>query len=204
MSSKLESKKWRVRGVLPGAVLAASCVREPVERLCPQVAEGQLVVSELRAAKRGGAEVSWIELFNAGGAEVELLGMGVRLRRLDGGAEQRLLVRREVAVAAGEYVVLGQVLDDERPAGIAYGFALDVPGPFYAAAAVELESCEVLVDRMAYGQLPAAASYALGVAPPSAAANDAASAWCADSSEVEEGELEGSVGTPGKANRSCR
>ncbi len=81
------------------AVAAASCVREPAERSCPEVAAGALVVSELGAAPRG--EPSWVELVNVAEHEVDLLGVGVRMRRLDGGAEQRSLVREERGGGAG-------------------------------------------------------------------------------------------------------
>jgi hypothetical protein len=147
--------------------------------------------------------VSWIELWN-GGAEIDLRGAAVRIRRLDGGAEQRALVRRSVVVAGGEYAVLGQVADEERPAWVDYGFGVDVPSPLYAAAAIEVESCEVMVDRMTYAQLPAMASLALREEARSAAGNDEAAAWCADASVALEGASGETVGTPGKANRPCR
>lgn len=201
----LEAKRWSRCVALLGAMVGgAGCVREPVERLCPDVEEGQLVVSELRVGKRGGSEASWIELWNGGEAEVDLLGAAVRIRRLDGGAEQRALVRRSVVVAAGEYAVLGQVRDEARPAWVDYGVGPDAPSPLYAAAAVEVESCEVLVDRMTYAQLPAVASLALSEEARSAAENDEAAAWCADASEASGGAGGETVGTPGKANRSCR
>lgn len=218
-----EVKTWSRRGARGSAAVArlalgllpalAGCVREPVERLCPEVAAGELVVSELRAGKRGSAEVSWIELWNGGAQEIDLLGAAVRWRRLDGGAEQRALVRRSVPVAPGAHVVLGQVVDEARPAWLAYGFAADAPAPFYAAAAVEVESCERLVDRMTYAQLPARGSLALGDEARSALGNDAAAAWCADASAGPPpggddggrgGESEDLVGTPGRANPPCR
>jgi hypothetical protein len=188
--------------LLGGALLG--CVREPAERLCPEVRAGALVVSELRAAPAGSAgEASWIELFNASEHELDLEGLGVRLVRLDGGAEQRALVRRALPLAAGAALVLGQTRDDDRPAYAAYGFALDVPGPFYAAGAVAVESCEVLVDRMTYAKLPADASHALGAWPPAADGNDEAAAWCPDAGR--DGSASAlSPGTPGEGNPPCR
>ncbi len=189
--------------LLAGA--AVGCAREPEERLCPELAAGALVVSELRVAAAGkGGEASWLELFNASAQEVDLQGLGVRLLRLDGGAEQRLLIRRSLPLAAGAQLVLSQALDDARPPYAAYGFAIDAPGPFYAAAAVTVESCEQPVDRMTYAQLPAAASYALGSWPPVAdgpEGNDAAAAWCADAGRAGAAMT---PGTPGERNRPCR
>ena len=178
---------------------SSGCVREPAERLCPEVEVGALVVSELRiAARRGGGEESatWIELFNASGAEVDLLGIGVRARRLDGGAEQRLLVRRELVVADGGWVVLSQTDDEARPDYADYGFGAVAAAPFYATAELAVESCERVVDRMTYGKLAVDASYALGAWPPSASGNDEAAAWCADGS--------GAPGPPGERNSPCR
>jgi hypothetical protein len=177
------------------ALVAGSCAREPAERLCPEAAAGALVVSELSAAPRGGdpPSPSWIELFNASGDELDLLGVGVRMRRLDGGAEQRLLVRRSLVAPAGEAVVLSQSAEGQEPAFASYGFAADAPGAFYAAAVVTVESCEAELDRLTYARLPAAGSLSLGAWPPSAEANDLAGAWCADAQ-----------GSPARRNQPCR
>jgi hypothetical protein len=187
-------------------VMGAGCVREPVERLCPEVAEGALVVSELRIApSRAGDSATWIELYNASEAELDLLGVGVRVRRLDGGAEQRLLVRRELVVPAGGLAVLSQMPDDARPAYADYGFGAEAPGPFYATGALAVESCEGVVDRMTYGKQPAEASYAFGAWPPSASGNDEAAAWCADGDRAGEDEGEPATpGTPRERNPPCR
>jgi hypothetical protein len=192
----------RKSALLGSVAICAGCVREPAERLCPDVEVGALVVSELRvAASRGGADgATWIELFNASAAEIDLLGIGVRVRRLDGGAEQRLLVRRELVVAAGGLVVLSQTGEGARPGYADYGFGGDVTAPFYATAEIAVESCERVVDRMSYGKLAADASYALGAWPPSASSNDEAAAWCADG----DGDGDSAPGTPGERNPPCR
>lgn len=155
------------------AVAVAGCVREPAERLCPDVEVGALVVSELGAAPRG--EPSWIELVNATADELDLRGVGVRLRRLDGGAEQRILVREALFVGAGAPVVLR------------------LEASFYAAGALRVESCEDELDLVTYAQLPAQGSLSLGEQPPSASGNDRPEAWCVDAQ-----------GTPAERNRPCR
>lgn len=177
--------------VSAAVVTCVGCAREPVERLCPEVAVGALVISELRIG-----DETWVELYNASEADLDLLGVGVRVRRLDGGAEQRLLVRRELMLPAGQLAVLSQTRDEERPGYADYGFGADAPGPFYTTAAIAVESCERVVDQMTYGKLAAGASYALGAWPPSASGNDEAAAWCADG--------EGEPGTPGERNPPCR
>jgi hypothetical protein len=205
LGARFEAKKWRLRAAQLGAMAAAAgCVREPAERSCPELEEGQLVVSELRAGVRGGAEPSWLELWNGGAAEVDLLGAAVRMRRLDGGAEQRALVRRSVVVAGGAYAVLGLVADEQRPAWVDYGFGGDAGSPLYAAGAVEVESCELTVDRMTYARLPERASLALGEEARSAVGNDEAAAWCADARVASAGAGGATVGTPGEDNRACR
>lgn len=154
-------------------VAVAGCARAPVERLCPELEVGALVVSELGAAPRG--EPSWLELVNATADEVDLAGVGIRMRRLDGGAEHRSLVREELLVGPGAPVVVR------------------LEAPFYAAAALWLESCEVDLDRVTYAQLPARGSLSLGEWPPSSSGNDRSEAWCTDAQ-----------GSPAERNQPCR
>ena len=56
-------------------------MREPAETVCPQLAAGDLVVSEVRGPQRPeDASGAWVEIFNASGREVDLLGIKVRFR----------------------------------------------------------------------------------------------------------------------------
>lgn len=174
--------------------LTAGCVRAPAEAQCPAVAPGELAITEVRGAGRGGA-APWIEV--RAERELDLLGLRLRVRRPDGGAEQVALVRSSVVVGAGGYAVLAAAELELAPAN--YVFAEELP--WFSTAALQLESCEGMVDRMVHPVLPENGTYSLGrpeAGGSFAAHNDRAGAWCFDT--LGTGAL---VGTPGQENRPC-
>lgn len=176
--------------------LVAACVRPPAEALCPVVAPGELAITEVRGPGRGGSSPPWIEV--RAERELELLGLRLRVRRPDGGAEHVALVRSSVSVQAGGHVVLGVAAP--APAEVGYTFGDELPWPWFPVAVLELESCDVTVDRMSHPVLPEEGTYSLEPPPAgvsSASHNDRATSWCRDAS----GPL---VGTPGQENRPCR
>jgi hypothetical protein len=170
-----------------------------------------LVVSELRGAQSGPDTYgTWIELYNASDATLDLTGLAVDLVKLDGSAEARVLVRaRDLTLAAGAYVVLGRAVAGDEPAHVDYGYVVDFDADLYDNAAIELWGCQELVDRIVYRSLPEQGTLALdGSVAPNAAANDEAdaddpdSAWCVDAAVGPSTEL-GAPGTPGEANPPC-
>jgi hypothetical protein len=175
--------------------LAVGCVRDPVAAECPDLAPGELVVTELRGPQDPEDALGvWVEVYNASGGTVDLLGTKVRFRRKDGSSEVPILVRRSVSVPAGSYAVLGLVPDDDtRPAHINYGFAGDFHQTFLAAAAVDVEACGTRIDRAVYDVLPDTGTYSLGITP-NADENDIPAAWCTNAA---------SEGTPQQANPPC-
>jgi len=131
----------------PAIVLVAlsACVREPAPAICPDADAGDLVVSAIGAAADG----EWLEVENASGGDLDLEGLQLRFRRIDGGASARVIVRRSVVVAAGGRAVLARRPDADLPPGIAYGMAVDLP-TWFAAGAVEVAACDRVVDRIVY------------------------------------------------------
>lgn len=195
--------RWRApRGSAVILVLGA-CVRPPAERLCPPLQEGELVITELRGKGAAGADgLPWLELRNASGRELDLQGLRLRFRRLDGGAELGALVRRAVALSPEGRAVLSLAEDEARPAFAAYGLGEEISEPWFAAAAVQVESCEVLVDRVLHPPLPETGTYALGEPWPAAelaTRNDLPAAWCVDPAGTPS-----APGTPGQENPPCR
>ena len=192
-----------VRGIGTSvAVLAAfgsGCVRDPEPAECPQnIGVGDLIITEFRGEQSDMLDTGgiWVELFNASGATVDLLGIKVRFRKKDGSDEVPILVRRSVNVNAGEYAVLGLVLDDSnKPEYINYGFLEDFhTDEFLPAAAVDVEACGVRIDRAVYDTLPKVGTYSFGVSPPDADANDVPINWCENTAPA---------GTPRQANPAC-
>lgn len=181
------------------AVLAlAACARDPAPAECPDVAPGDLVVTEIRGPQAAGDTLGvWVELYSA--RQVDLLGTKIRFRKKDGSTETDVIVRRSLPVAAGQYVTLGLYPDDDtRPAYIDYGMAGDYHESFLPAAAVDVEACGTLIDRAVYDVLPKMGTFSLG-GPPSADTNDLPASWCTDAT------MDGTTypGTPREPNIAC-
>jgi hypothetical protein len=195
-------------------VLLPACDREAEPLLCTEVAAGGLVITEIRGGALTDTDGQWIELYNAGGAPVELQGLAVDLETL-GGDVDRVLLRRAHAVAPGDRAVIGKFADDAPPAHVDVGWG--TTGAIASRGAVSI-ACGARIDRVPYGvnpepqpplpdplpsglPLPDASAhedtnppsqppsprrgtYALGLDPPDAVGNDAFDAWCVDSTET--------------------
>ena len=191
-----------MRVVLAVSLLVA-CAREPEESLCPDVQPGALIVTEVRGPQMPADAINgeWIELYNASSASVDLVGLRVRFRRKDGSSEIPVIVRENVPVAAGAYVVLGLFLNDaSRPAHVDYGFASDFDESWLAAAAIDVESCGTRVDRATYDALPRMGTFSFGGgAPLDGDMNDDLRLWCTNAS------MTGATypGSPRAANPPC-
>jgi hypothetical protein len=175
---------------------------------CPEVAEGELVVTEIRGAQSpepGYGE--WIEIYNASPDAVDLTGLRVSLTKLVDGTAAGSFVLRSGAleVAPGGYFVLGRFRRGEEPSYIQYGYANDYNADLPGGAAVDIESCGVLVDRMIYRSLPSEGTYTLNgaIEPPEDAENDNEDSWCVDLIEDGDTPTMGIRGTPGEKNIPC-
>lgn len=177
-------------------LVLAACERDPAEELCPPLSAGDLVITEIRGPQTPADIVTgpWLELYNASGHVVDLLGIRVRFHDAQNN-EDVVLVRRSIAMQAGSYAVLGMADDRALPPKVDYGFVLDFhDNPFPdGLTGVDVNSCDTLVDKISYDGLPSKGSYSLG-GPPSADANDTKSPWCTDSM---------SAGTPQAPNIQC-
>ena len=173
-------------------IAAAGCVRAPAKAECPSLGAGDLVITEIRGDDDDTLG-PWVEVYNASGDRVDLLGTQVRFRKRDGSSETDVIVRRSLEVAPGSYTVLGLFPDDAmRPAFVDYGFAADYHTSWLTSAAVDVEACSQLVDRAIYDSLPDVGTFSLGTQPPDATANDFPASWCTDA-----------TGTPQQANNPC-
>lgn len=192
-----------VRLAVALAILLAlsACERDAEEALCPDVAVGGLIVTEVRGPQNPADAVNgeWIEIYNASGASIDMEGIRVRFRRKDGSSEIPIIVRESTPVAAGGYVVLGLFLNDaSRPAHVDYGFASDFTQSWLAAAAIDVETCGTRIDRAVYDVLPKMGTFSFG-ATPNADMNDDLGLWCTNVTMM------GTAypGTPKQANPPC-
>ena len=177
-------------------VILVGCARDPAMALCPELATGELVVTEFRGPQSADDTLPvFVELYNASGRGIDLEGLKIRFRKKDGSSEIDVLVRRPLQTSANAYVVLGLVPDNSsRPSYIDYGFAGDFKQGFLPAAAVDVVSCDQLIDRAVYDVLPKTGTHSLGTAPPSANDNDIPASWCDNPV---------SAGTPQQPNPPC-
>jgi hypothetical protein len=141
----------------------------------------------------------WIELFNASGGAIDLVGLRVRFRRLTGDEVGAFVVRREVSAGAGAYTVLGLDLDESDQAYLDYGFSADFHSSWPSAAAVDVFACDTQIDQLIYDSLPNTGTYSLGAMPPTYEVNDVPANWCTDVTP----NGASFPGTPQRANTAC-
>ncbi|MBK8237307.1 MAG: hypothetical protein IPK74_17325 [Deltaproteobacteria bacterium] len=187
-----------------GAVIAVGCVHEPLPFVCADAAVGELVITELRGPQSTPNSLpQWIEIANVSDHAIALDGLHLRLSYRDGSGARDMVIRRERSIAAGEYFVFAFVPENQVPDGMDYGLAGEYDGDLYGGGVLLLESCDEIIDKLDWTELPTNGTWALG-GTPSADANDMDAAWCADEHEPDGAMVElGAPGTPGEANPPC-
>ena len=100
---RAKTKRARLFALALSSAFFCACDRQPLETICPTLAPGDLVVTELRGPQSGADTYGqWIELYNASGASATLAGHTIQILRLDGGDDGVILVRdHNLTVAAG-------------------------------------------------------------------------------------------------------
>lgn len=175
-----------------GLLLALSgCERAPLDIPCPDVAPGELVITELHE--------EWVEIHNTTDSAVNLAGLTVVLQPLIGSDPDRIIVRRpDVSVDAGGYAVLGQI----DYAYVDYVYDIDFESDLDDNAQIRIEACGVEIDAVLYRGLPntGSLSYDGGLEPDAggndiADVNDPSSDWCVDTTD--------DLGSPGEGNLTC-
>lgn len=195
---------------LVGAALFAllgGCERPMLEAICPEVAPGQLVVSEIRGPQDGvDTYGQWIEIYNGGETEVNLAGLKMRTTRLDGSGEHTFTLRQDpLPIGPHDYFVMGRFPPDDLPAHVDYGYADEMSSDLYSDGILELVVCGDVMDRVIYHGLPTVGTLSLdGSQVPSVDANDDESNFCTDDADVGTDPTQvGIPGTPGESNRPC-
>ena len=181
-------------------VVAAGCERDPAEHICPDVAKGGLVVTELRGDQDPDDGMGqWIEIYNASGVDLDLSGLVVRLRSLDGSRDDRILVRTPVSVSADGYFVIGLGVTAPGPY-VNYVAGTDAGDVMPPTGAIDVDACDDLAaidfaDQFIFRtSLPGTGTYSFGLSPPVGDLNDDEANWCTNPA---------AMGTPGEANPPC-
>lgn len=217
----------RACSVIAAALLLGGCL-EPSRPCLAELLPGDVVFTEIRGPQSGAdTRGEWLELFNTTGEAIDLQGARINFRNTGGTQEIDILVRESLVIEAKGRVVLGSLADP--PPEVDYSFNLDFvvtpgiedtdgtviiptnegldPRSLFENAAIELSSCEELIDVVAYAELPSMGTYSLdGALTPSASNNDGLSGWCTDTTEAPPDGPQvdvGIYGTPGEANPPC-
>lgn len=166
------------------------------------VLPGDVVITEIFANAAGedrGNE--WFELYNATGAPVDLAGLTLHASKGDGSAaKDHELTTLEIA--AGDWVVLGGVLDQDgvRPEFIDYGYGADLGDLPNTSGRLAVMCGETAIDEVPYEEVTEAASRGFdGSRTPDASGNDDITLWCDATTTFTDGVL----ATPGAANDAC-
>ena len=110
------------------ATASLGCSRPPLGDVCPDVAEGDLVITEIRGPQTGGDNRGqWFEVYNASDHTVDLRGLRIEFFNLQGKPQGRpALVRaNEFLVQPGGYATFGHHDPTDLPAFIDYTIITD-------------------------------------------------------------------------------
>lgn len=201
-----------VTGVLAGCLVwVVGCDEPALDEICPDISEGELVLTELRgnqnASNRSG---QWVEIFNASGRTLELVGLQVRVRKNDGSAPSGdfpglILIRESLIVEAGHRVVVGSGDPRDPPASTDYPAAGDFEGNMPDSGLVDLLACDAVIDLVNYDAIPDVGTLALdGAIEPDASSNDLPANFCVDDRLTQDPTAGNEApGSPGEANPPC-
>lgn len=178
---------------------------------CSGLVAGDLVITEVLAdydAPAGSSGVDeakeWFEIHNASSRALELGGVLLEHGRpTDVVFENHVM--RDLTLAPGEYLVLGNVVSDLLPDHVDYGYADDLGSLFNSdGGRLALRCGTTIVDEAVYDQTAPGKSRQLdGGNPPDYVANDDLANWCeAEESATFEYEP-ANFGTPGAVNQDC-
>lgn len=199
----------RVVPFLLAAALAAACNNDTandtegseIGECDARLARGQLVITEIMADPAGADDSSfeWFELYNPTDAAITLTDIGLEYSKIDGSEAKGHLIKDELRIEPGQYLVFGKATAETLPDYVDYGFAADLGSFSNTEGKLRVVCGTLVVDEALYGDLSDGVSRSLGTQPPDAVANNDLTNWC-DSPEIFMGE---EYGSPGAQNPAC-
>jgi hypothetical protein len=161
---------------------------------------GDLVVTEIMANPEGDDEGNeWFEIYNATTAAVALTGLVLFESREDGTGESSHVMREQV-IEPGDYLVLGGVLTEFKPAHVDYGYGDKLDSLSNTSGRIALTCGDVEVDEVIYGEATSGRALGFdGSLTPDYTSNDNMSHWCDATVEY----ATNNYGSPGAANEAC-
>ncbi len=178
---------------------------------CADILPGELVITEVFAdhdapAGSSGADEGkeWFEIYNASGAPIDLAGLTVLHSRPDGSSDHTHTIEA-TTLAAGDYLVLGNVLPEFVAAHLDYGYGDDLGDLFNSGSGKLSIGCGGdVIDEALYEEPALGKSIGFdGGAAPDYTANDDLTAWCHPPEEAAFEFESANFGTPGSTNYDC-
>src|SRR5580704_14411480 len=183
-------------------IAAAAC--GPVPKHAPpcnaDLNPGDLVITEIFADSADGADAGkeWFEVYNNTSDPVELEGLVITSSRPDGSSPEAH-VMRELVVAPGQYLTLGNSAQNDVQEYVDYGYGDDL-GSLYntGGGMIALQCGDTMVDSAQYDDVvPGHSREFTDAQAPDATLNDDLANWCED----DETEFANNAyGTPGTDN----
>jgi hypothetical protein len=190
--------------VVVAGVAFSTCGPPPVDA-CVGRKAGDLVITELMIDPDGtdtGAE--WIEVFNSLGTPLDLKGLSLYVKDVDG-TNLKTHVIRSGTVTAGGLFVMGDVRSGPNPAWVNYSYADALGSMGNTRGVVGVRCGTTVLDEVSYTMTAKPARSRMlsgGTITPSATANDDEANWCdADPTLIFSTP---NAGTPGAANPICK
>lgn len=163
---------------------------------------GDLVITEVMANPDGADKgLEWFEVYNPTDAEIDLSGVLLRFRKVDGSGEKIHQVQ-DTVIGPGEYLVFGDADPEAPPEHVNYGYGdeLGASGLTNSGGELSVACGSSAIDIVLYEESDDGVARTFdGIREPDAAGNDDLEAWCGAATEY----AEGSFGTPGAANDAC-
>ncbi len=164
------------------------------------VLPGDLVITEILANPSGtDSGKEWFEIYNATDAPIDLTGLLLRSATAEGGSIKEHAFA-ELSIEPGQYLVVGNVIEEVRPEYVDYGYGNDLGDLRNTAGTLAVSCGDSPIDVVLYDGAKDGTSRGFdGGRPPDATANDDLTSWCDATSQFDD-EL---AGTPGAANDAC-
>ncbi|MBW2278493.1 MAG: lamin tail domain-containing protein [Deltaproteobacteria bacterium] len=134
---------------------------------------GDLVVTEIMANPEGDDEGNeWFEIYNATSAALDLNGLVLIESKEDLTGDSRYVMRQQI-IEPGDYLVLGGVATEFKPAHVDYGYGDGLDGLNNTAGRLALQCGSIEVDEVIHGEATSGKALGLdGTLTPDYSAND--------------------------------
>jgi hypothetical protein len=165
---------------------------------------GDLVISEIMANPMGADDgQEYFEIYNAGSAAVDMAGLTLRYAKVDGTGEKTHTME-EIVVEAGDYLVVGDVVPELKPAHVDYGYGNDLGAMLNGGATLSILCGGMVIDEVEYPSVESASfdgvSFGIdGNVTPDHLINDDVENFCPATTEF----TTGLFGSPGESNEPC-